>query len=81
MNDLLTILNLSDWNMNNTTLRGHLRLLNHSQSNIPADALRNLRMLAKKEYEERRTSKKPLVLAEKDLKLVLMMSLPSQTPV
>ena len=70
MNDLLTILNFSDWKMDNSTLRGHLSLVNPSRSYVTVDELRNFRMWARKEYLKREKCKKPLVLNEKDLDLM-----------
>ena len=68
MNDLLTLLELSQWRMDNNTLRAHLSLVNPSQTYISADELRNFRMWAVKEVIKRRASKKDMVLTEKDLK-------------
>lgn len=42
MNDLLSLLELSRWRMDNESLRSHLSLINPSQSYITADELRNL---------------------------------------
>ena len=68
MNDLLSLLELSRWRMDNESLRSHLSLINPSQSYITADELRNFRWWAKKEFIKRTSSKKDMVLTEKDLK-------------
>lgn len=67
MNDLLSILELCNWKMNNQTLRGHLKLVDPTRSYITAEQLRNFRLWAKKEHLERQQSDKPLVLTDADL--------------
>ena len=70
MNDLLSILQLGKWRMDNETLRGHLSIVNPCQTYISADELRNFRMWAKKEVVKRSTSGKYTVLTEQDLKVM-----------
>lgn len=70
MNDLLTVLQLGKYRMDNDTLRGHLSIVNPCQSHIDADELRNFRMWAKKEVVKRNTSGKHTVLTEQDLKVM-----------
>ena len=64
MADLLSLLQLGKWRMDNETLRGHLSLVNPSQTHVTADELRNFRMWARKEV----VSGKRTVLTEQDLK-------------
>jgi hypothetical protein len=53
MDDLLNILHLSDFRMNNKTLRAHLKLVNPSRSFITADELRNFRLWARIQIRKR----------------------------
>ena len=70
MNNLLSILEVSRWNMDNQTLRAHLKFVNPLQSFVTADDLRNFRLWAKKESIKRQQSGKQTILTEKDLKLM-----------
>jgi hypothetical protein len=53
MDDLLNILHLSDFRMNNKTLRAHLKLVNPSRSFITADELRNFCLWARIQIRKR----------------------------
>jgi hypothetical protein len=53
MDDLLNILHLSDFRMNNKTLRAHLKLVNPSRSYLTSDELRNFRLWARIQINRR----------------------------
>ncbi len=70
MNDLLTTMELSDRNSDNSTLRGFLKLIDPNHIYVDANQLRNFRMRAKREMIYHHDSKKRTCFTEDDLKVV-----------
>ena len=67
MDDMLTNLELSDWQISNNALRGHLKLVNHACSYITADKLRNFHLWAQRQSLHCQSGSEKSVLTDKDL--------------
>ena len=69
MDHLLTVMELSDKNLDNHHLRTELKLINPSRSHVTATQLYNFRLWAKKEIERRKDpDSKKKVMTKTDLK-------------
>ncbi len=70
MNDVLTIMELSDINLDNSTLCGFLKLIDLSHSYLDANQLRNSTIWAKREIIHHDDIGKRAFLMEKGLKVM-----------
>lgn len=68
MNELLSVMQLSDKNLDASTLRAHLKKLNPTQKFFTADEIRNFRLWALRKIASMKDSGEGVVLSGKDLK-------------